>query len=154
MFDNCPAPGTLVVCYRLKYVSSFQLTEELPELLTKMTSSQTQASSKGSWLRVAALMGSKPELAILRKFSKLNALRLLEMQSELIDQEEEFEFICSLDGNEECPITKSYQTNWEALNDSQGVGGSQQRDTWRKLRGSLEAYSKWHGSRSILHYFH
>ena len=99
-------------------------------------------------------MGYKPELAILRKFGKLNALRLLEMQSELIDQEEEFELICSLDAKEECAVTQSYQTNWEALNDSQGLGGSQQRDAWRKLRGSLEAYSKYYASISILHYFH
>ncbi|KAK0509175.1 hypothetical protein JMJ35_008546 [Cladonia borealis] len=107
-----------------------------------MSSSQTQASSQGSWLRVAALMGCKPELAILRKFGKLNILRLLEMQSDLIEQEDKFEFICSLDAKEECSITQSYQNNWEELNESQGLGGSQQRDAWRKLRSGLEAYSK------------
>ena len=91
---------------------------------------------------MAALMGCKPELAILRKFSKLNILRLLEMQSDLIEQEDKFELICSLDAKEECSITQSYQNNWEELNESQGLGGSQQRDAWRKLRSGLEAYSK------------
>ena len=97
---------------------------------------------QGSWLRVAALMSSKPDLAIFRKFSKLNALRLLEMQSELLGLEQDFEDICELDAAEDCPITRSYQLDWEALNKSEGKGGDKQRDTWRMIRGKLESYSR------------
>lgn len=105
--------------------------------------SSAEPSGQGSWLRVANLMGCKPELAALRKFQKLNVLRLLEMQSELAQQEWEYEHICSEDAKYDCPMTRSYQTNWETLNKSEGVGVSLQRDAWRKLRDGLEAYSKY-----------
>ena len=96
---------------------------------------------RGSWLRVASLMGCKPELAALRKFQTLNVLRLLEMQSDLVQQEKEYEILCSLDANTNCPTTRSYQTSWTALDESQGLGGPLQRDAWRKLRDGLESYS-------------
>lgn len=96
---------------------------------------------QGSWLRVASLMGCKPEMAALRKFQKLNILRLLEMQSDLAQKECEYEILCSLDAKDGCPKTRSYQTDWTALNESQGMGGSLQRDAWRKLRDGLESYS-------------
>ena len=105
-------------------------------------STTQQSGDQGSWLRVATLMGSNPELAILRRFRKLNVLRLLEMQADLLQQEKDFKFICSLDAEENCPVTQSYQTNWDSLNESQGKGGSQQRDAWRRLREGLDAYSK------------
>lgn len=100
-----------------------------------------ESPGEGSWLRVASLMGCKPELAALRKFQKLNVLRLLEMQSDLAQQEREYEILCSLDAKEDCPTTRSYQSNWTALNDSQGLGYCSQRDAWRKLRDGLGAYS-------------
>ena len=103
----------------------------------------TESRGQGSWLRVANLMGCKPEMAVLRKFQKLNVLRLLEMQSDLAQQEWEYELLCSLDAEVDCPATRSYQTNWETLNESQGLGGSLQRDAWRKLRDGLEPYSKY-----------
>ena len=107
-----------------------------------MTDSPSEAMpGRGSWLKVAALMGCKPEIAAFRKFRTLNVLRLLEMQSELIQQEEEYEFICSLDTQLKCPTTQSYPRNWDALNQSNGEGGSLQRDAWRKLRDGLESYS-------------
>ena len=105
---------------------------------------------RGSWLRVATLMGCKPELAALRKFQKLNVLRLLEMQSELAQLEQEFEICCSLDAKVDCPATQSYSRNWETLNESQGLGGSLQRDSWRKLRNGLESYSEYKST--YLHY--
>ena len=101
----------------------------------------TKAPGQGSWLRVASLMGCKPEMAVLRKFQRLNVLRLLEMQSELAQQESDYEMLCSLEANLDCPTTRSYQTDWTALNESQGLGSSLQRDAWRKLRDSLESYS-------------
>ena len=97
--------------------------------------------NRGSWLHVASLMGCKPELAALRKFQKLNVLRLLEMQSELAQQEWDYELLCSLDAKVACSMTQSYQKDWTALNESQGLGGSLQRDAWRKLRDGLETYS-------------
>lgn len=108
-----------------------------------MEESSALASSgvQGSWLRLAALMGWKPEMAVFRRFRKLNALRLLEMQSAIAEQEKEFEYICSLDAQDDCSITRTYQTDWGCLNDSKGKGGSLQRDAWKELRDKLDTYS-------------
>lgn len=86
-------------------------------------------------------MGCKPEMAVFRKFRTLNALRLLEMQSDLVQQEEDYEFLRSLDAQTNCPITQSYSKDWEALGASLGDGRSLQREAWRKLRDGLETYS-------------
>ena len=86
-------------------------------------------------------MGCRPKLAVLRKFGRLNVLRLLEMQSDLAQQEWEYDVLCSLDKKVDCPTTRSYHRDWTALNESQGLGGSLQRDAWRKLRDGLESYS-------------
>ncbi|KAL8787039.1 MAG: hypothetical protein Q9195_007944 [Heterodermia aff. obscurata] len=101
-----------------------------------------ESPGQGSWLKVAALMGCKPEMAVFRKFRTLNVLRLLEMQSELADQEQEYRNFHLLDTEVECSITKSYAKDWDALNASQGKRGSLQRDAWRKIKERLEAYSK------------
>ena len=104
--------------------------------------SSSEPPGQGSWLRVANLMGCKPELAALRKFQKLNVLRLLEMQSDLAQQEREYELLCSLNAKVNCPATRSYSRNWKTLNESQGLGGSRQRDAWRKLQNGLGSYSE------------
>ncbi|KAL8827199.1 MAG: hypothetical protein Q9191_003333 [Dirinaria sp. TL-2023a] len=106
-----------------------------------LDSSSAAAPGRGSWLRVAALMGSKPEMAIFRKFRVLNALRLLEMQSDLMQQEQDYAYICSRDARVDCPATRSYPKDWEALNESLGKGGPHQRDAWRKLRNGLDSYT-------------
>lgn len=84
-------------------------------------------------------------MAVFRRFRKLNALRLLEMQSTIAEQQKDFEYICSLDAAEDCSITRSYQTSWSRLNESKGKGKSLQRDAWGKLRDNLDAYSKFGG---------
>ena len=96
-------------------------------------------------------MGCKPELAALRKLQKFNTLRLLEMQSQLVQQAEDYEYLCSLDAKVHCPITQSYSTNWETLDEAQGLSGSLQRDAWRKLRDGLEPYCKSTYSNLISH---
>lgn len=107
-----------------------------------MSDLPSESLGKGSWLRVAHLMGCKPEMAALRKFRKLNVLRLLEMQANLAQQEQEYELLCSLNAKIDCPMTQSYSKNWKTLNESQGLGGSLQRDAWEKIRDGLEPYSK------------
>ena len=101
----------------------------------------TESPDQGSWMKVATLMGSKPELAVFRQFRTLNALRLLEMQSDLAEQEQNYEYICSLDARVDCSTTRSYSKDWSSLNDSLGIGGTLQRDAWRRLRDGLDSYS-------------
>ena len=86
-------------------------------------------------------MGRRPELGAFRKFRRLNTLRLLEMQSELVDKEEDFEIEWQIDSESSCPVSRSYQYDWESLESSKGDRGTRQRDTWRALRDKLEAYS-------------
>ena len=98
--------------------------------------------TRGSWARLAAVMGSQPEMAILRKFRRLNVLRLLEMQSHLTNLEMKYDIISQQDCESDCPLTRLYSKDWDALNKSQGDGAADQRDAWREIRGSLAAYSK------------
>ena len=96
---------------------------------------------QGSWHRVADMMGSKPEMAILRRFRQLNVLRLLEMQSDLVQQEEEYAIVCSMDATVDCSTSRSYMKDWSVLNESRGQGSTHQREAWRKLRDRLDTYS-------------
>ena len=88
------------------------------------------------------MMEAIPEMAVLRRFRKLNILRLLEMQSKLCEQERTFRHISGMDAKSDCATTRSYLTNWKSLCQSQGIGGTEQRDAWTELRDGLEAYSK------------
>ena len=95
------------------------------------------------WPRVAAVMGWKPELAILRRFRRANTLRLLEMQADLMRKEQDYDDICTMDAKNQCPLTQAYQTNWDVFDTSNGEGGCRQRDAWRSLRDGLEPYSEY-----------
>jgi hypothetical protein len=106
------------------------------------TTSSNASSIQGSWHRLATLFGCKPELAVFRKFRKLNAVKLLDMQSELVQLEEDYRIICSGDAESKCAVTRTYRNDWDALNKSEGRGGACQRNILRKLRGRLDAYSK------------
>ena len=86
-------------------------------------------------------MGCKPELAVFRRFRSLNVLRLLEMQSNLMQQAQDYKYICSMDAEANCSTTRSYSQNWERLYESSGDGGSLQKDAWKKLSQGLESYS-------------
>ena len=106
-----------------------------------MDLSMSGSAGSGSWLRVADMMGSRPEMAVLKRFRKLNILRLLEMQSKLALMEEEYETNFALDAKVDCPESRSYMKSWAALEESKGVGQTGQRDAWRKIRNGLEEYS-------------
>ena len=95
---------------------------------------------RGGWANVAELMGCKPEMAVFRRFRKLNYLRLLEMQSHLAKKEEEYEGWRSLYAN--CPATQSYQVNWEELDKSLDGETPDQVHAWREVREMLPQYSK------------
>lgn len=106
------------------------------------SSSSSASGVQGSWRRVAALMASKPQMAAFRKFSKMNVLMLLELQSELLELEKDYEFICKKDARAGCSETQLYQSDWEKLATSGGVGGNIQREAWARLRDRLDVYSK------------
>ncbi|KAI9728814.1 MAG: hypothetical protein M1834_007200 [Cirrosporium novae-zelandiae] len=104
---------------------------------------QATPQTKGSWLRLATLMGSKPEMAILRTFRKLNVTKLLHMQSEIVRLEEEYKIYWDEDAESKCPITRKYTMNWDTLEKSEGEGGCDQRDRLFTLREKLKEYSEY-----------
>lgn len=69
-------------------------------------------------------------------------LRLLELQSDLMQREGDYERIYLQDSQIDCATTQSYQRDWERLDESQGIGGTSQRDAWRDIRDRLDAYSR------------
>ena len=104
--------------------------------------SANEVGVQGSYRRLAALMGNLPELAIFRKFHEINIQNLLTLQSELVHLEEEYKAICDEDASSECAITRSYQKDWVALQESKGMGGTLQKDMQSLLQTKLAAYSK------------
>lgn len=96
-------------------------------------------------------MGNLPELAIFRKFHRISIQNLLSLQSELVLLEKEYDEICEEDAASECPITRSYQKDWDALKASKGKGGTLQKEMQSQLQIKLAAYSENPSPRDIGH---
>jgi len=99
----------------------------------------TKSEKERGWPNVAALMARDPGMGIFRRFRKLNALKLLEMQSHLAEQEEDYERCRSLCASN--PATQAYQTDWKALDESLLTSIGCQAEAWRKTRKMLDRYS-------------
>ena len=70
------------------------------------------------YAKLASLMGSNPEVAILRRFSALNAQNLLYLQAELVDLEEDLRAIAAEDNTSEDPDRVIYSRDWYTLSRS------------------------------------
>lgn len=126
----------------------------IPNNSAKSSASVSPANNvsvQGSYGRIAALMGYSPELGIFRKFKEINIRNLLNSQSELVYLEREYNAICEEDAASECAITRSYQYDWAALQESKGLGGTLQKDAQLKLQTKLVAYSKMSSAEGLCH---
>ena len=101
----------------------------------------TEPSVDGSWLKVADLMGCRPELAIFRKFRTLNTLKLIEMHSHLVQEESKFKHLCALAAQSKDPKTRSSLINWEAMDGIDTSDVILLRETWQNLRNEIDSYS-------------
>lgn len=91
--------------------------------------------------RLAALMGNHQELALFRKFAKLNAKNILYMQSELMHLEAELENVELENGGSGDPEKMAFLVSLFDLKDSSGTENDMQ---WRKvleIREKLNCYS-------------
>jgi hypothetical protein len=91
--------------------------------------------------RLAALMGTHQELALFRKFARLNAKNLLYMQSELMHLEVELENVELENGGSGDPEKMAFIVSLFDLKDSSGTENDLQ---WRKVlevREKLNCYS-------------
>ena len=141
---DCRKVSSTLTCMR-DLASHFKELASKPwywyDQVAHMDLSMTGSESSGSWLRVADMMGSRPEMAVLRRFRKLNILRLLEMQSNLALLEEDYEAYFAMDAKRNCPTSRSYMKSWTALEESEGLGDTRQRDAWKVLRNELAEHS-------------
>lgn len=93
--------------------------------------------------RLANLVGQYPGMAILRRFSRLNAQNLLYMQAELAQMEYELEIVAAEDSQSENPDVHSYQTYVHNMKKAQGSDSLQ----WQmvlEMRERLKEYSMPH----------
>ncbi|KAH6652864.1 hypothetical protein BKA67DRAFT_567757 [Truncatella angustata] len=91
---------------------------------------------------LASLMSDYSDVAVFRRFRKLNLQSLLHMQAELLHIEQELQEIANEDNESGDPVRRSYQTNWKAMEDSAHSGGdSLQRTKWLEAREKLEKYN-------------
>lgn len=90
--------------------------------------------------RLGALMGAKPELAIFRRYSKLNMQSLLYMQAEINELETELQEIAFEDHRSGDPEMQKYSREWRRLAGAVG-GRSLQWNKWLELRAKLHEYS-------------
>lgn len=94
---------------------------------------------EGYW-KVANLMATRDEFAILRRFRSLNMQNLLYLQAEIMNLENELMKLASRDLEQ--PGRKFHDKDWWSLANGLEDGD---RDQWEKileLREKLEAYSR------------
>ena len=94
---------------------------------------------EGYW-KVANLMATHDELAILRRFRNLNMKNLLYLQAEITNLEDELTKLAARDSKE--PGREFHDKDWWCLANGCEEGD---RDQWEKtleLRRKLETYSR------------
>ena len=115
------------------------------------TSQQPGNASEGAYSRLAELMGEYPDLAIYRKFNRLDALNLLFYQAELVYLEEDLRLQAALDRLSGDSARQNYSRNWWLLHQGIKDGSNnvddekcdQQWQIFLKIRVVLEKYSKY-----------
>ena len=102
---------------------------------------QPEASIDG-YSKLAALYGQKPEVAILKRFGRLNAENLLLLQAELLLLEQELKDIVAEDLRSENEQVRLYARSWWAMKHySQHGGDSLQWQKRIEIKKKLKEYS-------------
>ena len=92
--------------------------------------------------KLAALYGQKPEIAIFKRFGKLNAENLLFLQTELLLLEQELKDIVAEDLRSENEQVRLYARSWWAMKHySQHGGDSLQWQKRIEIKKKLKEYS-------------
>jgi hypothetical protein len=95
--------------------------------------------SLAGYPRLAQLMGLGSDIAILRRFRRLNMLSLLSLQAELLYLEKEFDEVVDEDVKE----GRDFHMGFSKLFASKDVGDTSQLEKLRDIKDKLKEYSKW-----------
>jgi len=91
--------------------------------------------------KLATLIGSSRELATFRRFDDLNMLRIMRLQSELIDLEDQYNDACNEDDASDDPLRNNYTRSFRDLFDPQHATGNPQRQLFLEINDKLDEYS-------------
>ena len=97
------------------------------------------------YAKIASIMGSHPEVAILRRFGALNAQNLLYLQAELVALEQDLRAISAKDSTSNEQNRAKYSRDWYTLSRSQTTGGDDAGKQWQTIlliREKLKEYSR------------
>lgn len=99
------------------------------------------------YAKIASIMGSHPEVAVLRRFGALNAQNLLYLQAELVALEQDLRAISAQDSTSREQHRASYSRDWYSLSRSQNhtTGGEDAGKQWKTvllIREKLKEYSR------------
>ena len=99
------------------------------------------------YAKIASIMGSHPEVAILRRFGALNAQNLLYLQAELVALEQDLRAISAKDSTSNEQNRTKYSRDWYTLSRSQNqtTGGEDAGKQWQtilQIRAKLKEYSR------------
>ena len=110
------------------------------------------------YAKIASIMGSHPEVAILRRFGALNAQNLLYLQAELVALEQDLRAISAEDSTSNEQDRANYSRDWYTLRQSQNqtTGSEDAGKQWQTIlliREKLKEYSRssWLSTRSDIH---
>lgn len=103
---------------------------------------EDMAPCRKGYHRMAALVGTNPDLAIFRRFSILNTKNLMYMQGELIELGVELDLLASQDRDSQDLDMTQFEFSVERLMAAHASdSGSKQWDKILEVRQKLEAYS-------------
>ena len=99
------------------------------------------------YANLASLMGSHPEVAIVRRFGALNAQNLLYLQAELVALEDDLRAIAAEDSASDDRNRANYSRDWYTLSMSRNGTASDENagKQWQiilRLREKLKEYSR------------
>jgi hypothetical protein len=92
--------------------------------------------------KLARLMGQATNVAIFRRFGLLNMLRLLSLQAELIELQQQFRIQCHIDEISQDPSRQCLSKWFEKLRESEGTDHQEQYILLSNISEKLEKYSK------------
>jgi hypothetical protein len=90
--------------------------------------------------KLANMMGSRPSMAIFRRFRTLSMLNLLRLQAELHDLEHQLFVIIKEDMASKDKVREAYSSDFRLMRDWVHAGDSEQFDQLKKIAKTLETY--------------
>lgn len=117
-----------------------EMTEQLGSSVPTVPNAHGGAVS--GYPKIASLMGSHPEMLMVRLFRALNARNLLYLQAELHHIEDQLLKCEQVDTESDDPEVRFYSQDWWSLNNSKGNEHHEQWLLVQKMKEKLREYGK------------